>query len=282
MLSFFLFYRDDQTSSNQGNPPNPSTRPPGRPPNQYGHMSVAEKQRLFRGSNWCFTLHASGTLGFHDPTIYEFIDQLHLLVSNGRCAYWCYGRERAPGTGRPHLQGYIRLTSPTMRDALKRELHNNQVHLQKAYGTSEQAIRYCKKGGDFEESGEAPITTAQGRKEALQIKKILEDVCQGKSTDELIMQYPNQLRFITEVSRMRRPRDCIAKCLYLYGNAGCGKTYSTAKVLDQLGLSYYKKCPRNKWFDNYDCQDVIVFEEFTSCLPLCTFLSYTDARPPLM
>lgn len=159
---------------------------------------------------------------------------------------------------------------------------NNQVHLQKAYGTSEQAIRYCKKGGDFEESGEAPITTAQGRKEALQIKKILEDVCQGKSTDELIMQYPNQLRFITEVSRMRRPRDCIAKCLYLYGNAGCGKTYSTAKVLDQLGLSYYKKCPSNKWFDNYDYQDVIVFEEFTSCLPLCTFLSYTDARPPLM
>ena len=45
-------------------------------------------------------------------------------------------------------------------------------------------------------------------------------------------------------------------------------------------MSLYKKCPGNKWFDGYDGEEVILFEEFTSCFQLSVLLTLCDKLPP--
>jgi hypothetical protein len=71
-----------------------------------------------------------------------------------------FGREIAPTTGTPHLQGYVHFER-TKRLSGVRVLFPHGTHLEPRRGTPEQAADYCKKDGDFEERGVLP---AQGRR----------------------------------------------------------------------------------------------------------------------
>lgn len=70
------------------------------------------------------------------------------------CVYLVYGRERAPGTGTPHLQGFVIFRNGRHRTAIIADVGGG--HWEPAHGTSQQAADYCKKDGDFVERGEFP------------------------------------------------------------------------------------------------------------------------------
>jgi hypothetical protein len=64
---------------------------------------------------------------------------------------------------------------------------------------------------------------------------------------------------------------------YIYGRTGTGKTRS---VMDAYGYSnVYRVTDYAHPFDSYDCEDVIIFEEFRSSLPLGCMLNYLDIYP---
>lgn len=71
--------------------------------------------------------------------------------------YWIAGKEIAPQTGTPHLQMFIQLTKRLALTTLKRALQKAQIlpapHLEAAKGDLEQNKTYCKKEGNWEESG---------------------------------------------------------------------------------------------------------------------------------
>lgn len=76
--------------------------------------------------------------------------------------YMVFGREIAPTTGTPHLQGYVVFNSQvSMKSAHK---YFDGAHLEAAKGSHIQASTYCKKEGDFEEFGDLPV---QGKRSDL-------------------------------------------------------------------------------------------------------------------
>lgn len=53
--------------------------------------------------------------------------------------------EVAPGTGTPHIQGYLELKRRLSWNQIKTLLGNRTTHLEKRLGTQDQAITYCLK-----------------------------------------------------------------------------------------------------------------------------------------
>lgn len=102
---------------------------------------------MTQSTGWCFTLN-------------NYTDADEAALRSIPCRYMVYGREVAPTTGTPHLQGYIHFER-TKRLSGVRAVFPHRTHLEPRRGSPEQAANYCKKDGDFEERGVLP---AQGRR----------------------------------------------------------------------------------------------------------------------
>lgn len=98
-----------------------------------------EKKRKFRmsaGKNWCFTL---------NNYTEEHLAQLDQYFSGEVefCKY-LYGKETAPTTGTPHLQGFI-IYGVKQRPFEHKELKDMGIHWEKMEGTVYKNIVYCSK-----------------------------------------------------------------------------------------------------------------------------------------
>lgn len=78
-----------------------------------------------------------------------------LLDEESQVKYLIFGKEVAPETGTPHLQGFVIFGRP-FRFRRVKALISDRAYVANARGTSEQCRDYCKKEGDFEEFGEFP------------------------------------------------------------------------------------------------------------------------------
>lgn len=87
--------------------------------------------------SWCFTVN-NPTPGTED------------LFEQSEHKYLCYGREIAPNTGTPHLQGVITFPNPCRLSQL-RSRFGSIAHWE-VCRSLEASTRYCKKEGDFYES----------------------------------------------------------------------------------------------------------------------------------
>ena len=88
------------------------------------------------------------------------IQELRDLSNHEVVRYLVFGRELAPTTGTPHLQGFIVLNRAQRHSWLRNRFAG--IHTENARGTSVEAAEYCKKEGDFEEFGELPAN--QGKR----------------------------------------------------------------------------------------------------------------------
>jgi hypothetical protein len=64
---------------------------------------------------------------------------------------WIIGKEVAPDTGTPHLQGYFYFRNA--RALKKMKEINPRAHWEKAQGSPAQNFTYCSKENNFEQSG---------------------------------------------------------------------------------------------------------------------------------
>jgi hypothetical protein len=98
-----------------------------------------------QSKRWVFTL--------NNPTPQDEIS-LRLLAES--CEYLVFGRELAPTTGTPHLQGFV--VFPSNKSITAARASFPRCFVQIARATSLEAATYCKKDGDFEEFGRVPNT----------------------------------------------------------------------------------------------------------------------------
>lgn len=101
------------------------------------------KKQQSPAANYCFTWNN-----------YAKEDEEKLAVfAKAHCRGLIYGREVAPKTGTPHLQGYFQLTKK-MRITQLKKLLGDVAHFEVAKGSVEQNEKYCGKDKDIVTYGE--------------------------------------------------------------------------------------------------------------------------------
>ena len=174
------------------------------------------------------------------------------------------------------------------------------AHIEKAYQSTRINRDYIAKTGKwadtdkaetsvpgtFEEWGNLP---AEKEEEAPEMFKLIQDLRAGKSIMEIIEDNPKYAFRIREVETLRQAileekysaENRLLEVTYLYGASGAGKTWgiferhdpkSICRITDYGGRNGVR-------FDAYRCQDVLVFEEFHSQIPIGAMLNYLDIYP---
>lgn len=82
-------------------------------------------------------------------------------------------------------------------------------------------------------------------------------------------------RSVREYKRIKTPkRDWIPKVVVFYGPSGTGKSRAAREFFPN---AYWK--PLNKWWDDYDGQEVVVWDEFSGQYPFRELLRVLDSTP---
>ena len=137
----------------------------------------------------------------------------------------------------------------------------------------------------FEEWGEMPVERQGARNDLADIYSMVK---QGLSNYEIIEQVPDIMLQLDKLEVVRQTvrdaefsekwRDLTVE--YIYGDTGTGKTRS---IMDKYGYkNVYRATDYKHPFDGYMGQDVLLFEEFRSSLPLGDMLKYLDGYPVVL
>ena len=214
--------------------------------------------------------------------------------------YYCMCREIGNETKTEHIHIFIYSKSPIRFTTLKNRF--SVAHIEKAYGSIKDNIDYVRKTGKFADTDKAE-TTIEGsfyeygstpselqEKDAV-MGKLVEDVEDGKSNMDIVHDNPLHAKILRDIDYLRQTstnekyskifRDVTVT--YLYGASGVGKTYSIFKNYDAENISRitnYTSSQGGLIFDDYDyAQDVLVFEEFHSQVPIENMLNFLDVYP---
>lgn len=98
--------------------------------------------------NWCLTYIADDAVGFRDKLVRLF-ETCEIEIQ-----YYILGLEKAPTTGKDHVQGYVQFIGPHYLTELKR-VFGFEIHWEPQWAKlNSKAANYCKKEKRFVEGGE--------------------------------------------------------------------------------------------------------------------------------
>lgn len=218
---------------------------------------------------WCFTL--------NNPTDDE-LDTIRSWIDNPAIKTCFAGLESAPRTGTPHVQGYIKLTTPIGHVAFKRLYGFTRAHIEPARSGEDVNKRYCLK--DKDTIIDKVSISMQGHRSDLDtLKKALDEggLPQAKKDcGTLLIKYPTGCRLycsITSPSTERGVRVCV-----FIGSTGTGK--SMAAHANKPNFS----CPLGKrgdpvWFDGYSAEPHLILDDFYGQFPWDVLLRVCDRYP---
>lgn len=167
-----------------------------------------EVSETTRYRNWIWTLN-------------NYTEEEESAITEWEAKYLVFGREIGRKKGTPHLQGFVMWNSVKSFSQLKKL--NPRISWRVAKTTVE-AAEYCKKDGDFYESGTAPA--GQGKRSDIDLAydlakagKKLSDACEARLNYQA-------LRVFQIASSVHEPppvRELTVQ--WFWGPAGSGKTY---------------------------------------------------------
>lgn len=161
-------------------------------------------------------------------------------------------------SGTPHIQGYCEFKGQQTLKKIK--WYMPRAHIEPRMGNAQQASEYCKKDDNFEEMGEL---SKQGDRSDLQI--VAEMVKDGCAMEQVAEEYPETfIKYSKGVSALRnilsKPRDEKPSVLWIHGPTGTGKTKF---FYDRYQESVYVwTSMMGDWFDGYDGQENVLFDDF--------------------
>lgn len=189
----------------------------------------------------------------------DFLEHLKRLDKK----YLIVGKEIAPTTGTPHLQGYIVWKNAKSEEATRKLLPRSRIAIAK--GTPQENYNYCSKGGEYFEEGTKP---SQGKRNDLH--KIKEAISEGMNIrnlieEEVISNFQG-LKMAEALMKYIEPtRNWKPEVIWLYGPTGSGKTRQAMTEAPGAWVS-----GRNlKWWDGYDGHENVIIDDFRA--DFCTF-----------
>lgn len=205
---------------------------------------------MSRSRNWVFTINN-----------YSEEDELwcYGMTTESEFKYICVGKELGE-SNTPHLQGVICWT--TMKSlGQMRDLHE-RAHWEQMRGTIQQAAEYCQKDGDFFEHGDVKTKEQIGKDEQARWASAILAVQEGRISDvpaDILGRHLKSLEYA--VARLRpEPQTLDGAFLHewFYGEPGTKKSL-WARFPNEG--NYYIKDPKERWWDSYKDQDIVVIED---------------------
>ena len=187
------------------------------------------------------------------------------------CTYIIYGKEIGEKEGTPHLQGFVCFKNPRSHKSARDTFIGCHVEIKYAKSTFEQAITYCKKGGDFTERGVPPMDQKEKGEASKQRAANIINLTRAGDFDGLIEQYPTFIisnpgnyeklqNVLVKQSLRREELDGELEGVWYYGAPGVGKS---KRARDEHGrTNVYVKDPSTKWWCNYRGQTVVLLDDF--------------------
>lgn len=235
-------------------------------------------------------------LTLNNPIKYGFTDEkiretLESLVS---VDYYCMCHEKG-STEHVHIFLYAR--SPIRFRTIKRKFPT--AHIERGRGTVQENRVYFQKTGKWEntekaktvvkdsffEFGEIPVEASEKAPKQFELLQLIKN---GESTMDIIKNNPQYafkgkdidlLRDIYLNDKFSRTNRNVT-VTYIWGNTAVGKTryiYDSFDAIDICRITNYRNGKVN--FDAYHSQDVLVFDEYRSQIPISEMLSYLDNYP---
>jgi len=189
-----------------------------------------------------------------------------------KVAYGIVGKEVAPTTGTPHLQGYCRLIDSMSMPALKKILTRAKLIVANGGDMANQV--YSSKEAIWLEVG---TPSEQGRRNDL--KEIAMLIKNKEITmQELMFEYPDMyLRYSRSFEKMFAAvlpmRETLPEVHWRWGKSGTGKTRYVIEKFERSEI-YIKD--GTSWWDNYRQQQCILIDDFDNGIPFRTLLRILD------
>lgn len=218
---------------------------------------------MARHRTWCFTLNA-----YTEEELDVLMDE-----DNDDIQYICFGKEVAPTTGTPHLQGWVHFKQRVSMAICKGKLGGRRFHVESCKGNYEQNELYCRKTREEDDvpnddvycRGTLPMdrkAKGDSNKERWEVawdcakKGDLESI----DADIRVKQY-NVLNRIMNDEQARRTKHTLddLEHEWYFGPSGTGKS---RKAREENPDAYLKMC--NKWWDGYNDEEVVLIEDFDS------------------
>lgn len=230
-------------------------------------------------------------------------DPVNIPVDGVHPGYLAVGLEVSPGTdtnpGTPHLQGFCSFACLTKVSTLKniwrksREDWNKliqSIHWEVAlhYKTWQEARLYgLKEGNDNLEFGVGSLCRkVRGKRSDLDI--VRDAITGGSITNVTELQLLPELNsyaaycFGKEMVRLQVPRhDFIPIIFWIYGGTGVGKSRYVREFIREMEIgrswkSWISFDTGLKWFDNYEGQELALFDDFRAGGDFAKLLQITD------
>lgn len=208
---------------------------------------------MSRSKYWCFTLNN------YNENEEQAIQN---IVTEEIVTYLVYGKEVGE-SGTRHLQGYIELSRRWRLTQIKRLL-GRRAHIEARRGTSQEADEYCKKDDTHPFIYGTLSIPRQGNRSDL--SALQESLRNGRNlrfiAEEHFGQFLRYQRGITAYRLINSiQRTWQTQVIVYWGATGTGKTSAVHENLPSLDSLYTHV--GNNWFDGYDGQPIVLFDDFS-------------------
>jgi len=201
---------------------------------------------MAEGKNWVFT-------DFNLHTDYSSLDGSYVI----------YGIEKCE-EGRVHHQGYIEFQTNRKLNRLKK--FDREIHWELRQGNQAQAIDYCKKDGEYTESGEAKAARPGTRNDLVAVRTAINNGAGMREICDIATSYQSIKMAEVYLKHIERQRDWMPEVTWFYGKTGSGKT---RKAVEEAGNIYYMSSRNLKWWEGYDAHENVIIDDFRK--DFCTF-----------
>lgn len=199
-------------------------------------------------------------------TMFNYTDEKIDKLISLKTDYIVWGYEVAPTTGKPHLQGYMYLTSACTPSAIRKKFPGTDID--RCNGTADDNRRYCLKldtptpNEKFYEFGTCPV--GQGtRTDINDMKKVIDDTKGGPRTKLLACFNANfgvtcrsYRGFQVYIDLTAPKRTVKPEVFWIWGDAGVGKS---KWVYSKFESVFNKPI---EWYDTYDNEECFLINDF--------------------
>lgn len=187
--------------------------------------------------------------------------------------------EVCPSTGRTHVQGFIYFNSMKSMAQVVRAVGG--AHVEPCRNIA-RAIEYCMKE-DSRKPGTEPVELGVRPKQGTRsdLAKFSVAVLDGTRKRKLVEEFPSVIarypRFYDDIKALSEPERPPTTVYLLVGPTCTGKSTLARKMAADAKQELWVK-PKSKtsWFDGYDGQPYVLFDDFKGHVPLLLLLELLD------